>query len=205
MGEMERKARYIKNKVTIDNYVNFNHEVICSYVKLIDLFIQDREKQENNYYEIMMCPKKYPGIDSYIICTTKNFNDSAYQIKASSNFDKMTKIEMEHSLKKRGMPVNSKSILSWNFNEKNTFYNISSVKEESIPKLFNKIEKNKKKYSVFYDFLDKVINIVYQDTIMEHETNVVVLRRLQSAMLKKYKYEKQYFITENKRYYNQVI
>ena len=190
MYSMKQQLSYIRNRINKDNYANKNYEIACTYIKMIELFIKDREAGEENYYEINMCPEKSPNLDSYIICTTKAHNDYGIQIKSGNIYDSTVKERIFYSQYKYSLNPDHFILLTWNkFTIYDGFHSIDEVEDESILDILEYIERKKECYEEGYSFLTECLDTLVRYTKWKQDANWIVLSRIQSDMLNKKEYE----------------
>ncbi len=174
-----QKLEYIRSKIHNDNYANDNYETVCAYIKMIHILIKDKIEGKKENYRVIMCPPKNPGIDAYIVCTNKEHNDVALQIKSGSILNKVSKLALKHVSEKKGLPVTKSYILTWDKLENNSAYDCQNVYSEDVLTLVNFIEKNKEKYSKEYSFYCKIIDTSIENMLFELPSIPIVLDDIQ--------------------------
>lgn len=186
MYSLKKQLSFIRNRINKDNYANKNYEIACTYIKMIELFIKDKEVGEENYYEINMCPEKSPNLDSYIICTTKPHNDYGIQIKSGNIYDSTVKERIFYSQHKYSLNPDHFILLTWNkFRTYDGFHSIAEVKDESILELLEEIERKKDICKIEYEFLKKCLDTIVKYTKWQMDVNWIVLSRMQADILQK--------------------
>lgn len=186
MYRLIEQLDYIRKKINKDNYANKNFEVACTYIKMIELLMRDKEIGEDNYYEISMCQEKSPNLDSYIICTTKKHNDYGIQVKSGNIYDTTVKERIYFSQDKYPINPNHYILLTWNkFKTYNSFHSLEDVQDESILDVLDYIEDKKDNYKQECCFLFECLNTIVKYTKWHTEVNWIVLSRLQSELLNK--------------------
>lgn len=178
MNFLTSQLKTIKDRIRKDNYANYNYEIACSYIKMTELLMKDKQKGVRGNYQVEMCPPKNPNIDSYIICTNQLHHDYAVQIKSKGN-DNQAKLRLFHSQSKYSMNPNNYLLLVWDKGQLYDSYDsMNEVKTESVQDLLEYIEQNKHLYTDDYQFLQNCMQTILNDTNNHDETNWIILNRL---------------------------
>lgn len=150
---LKKQLKIIKNHIHGDNYANESYEIICSYIKMITLMIEERLEGKENSYRVIMCPPKTAGVDSYIVCTSNNGKDIALQIKSGHWLQHSAKCALKHVVSKRGLPVCKSYIITWDKPDVSSVYDCKDVYNEDILDLLDFLEREKCHFPKYYDFI----------------------------------------------------
>lgn len=180
----------IKNKNNKDDFSSKNFETAVAYFRAIDIMMENKNNNQDSYCYVSMMHDKHPVVDAYLIETVTN-NIIGLQIKIKYYPNKLDNIEQ--GVKKVCVIPDRMEYLFTNPKCKeirNGFsrYGTETVLEP-INRVMGRIKTNLESYKLrFKDeklFLDKCIDIIYNDTLNGISTNATIINQLQADILHK--------------------
>lgn len=192
---MKDRLTDIRNLAYADDFSNRNYEVAVTLLKIVDLMLEDKEKNDANYYEMQICPPKMPNIDAYIICTTDNHKDYALQIKSGQKYDAIVKDNMWNSRHKYPINPDNYLLLTWKkFRTYKGFNYQPNVLDESILDIIEKLEKRRYYFSEEIEFVEKTLKEILEASQNHNEINWILINRELSHIFNKHVLENTFFL-----------